>query len=168
MEFINEQEVQKIDCPHCKAEQRCCVDAQYISDTDLVLSFMCLACGYTSTNLNVQDSEIVKQQEEVSPELFKELRWVDPTTSLVWYPVVLNFPSFGVIFPDGTNRLDWKWRCAPAVEIPKEEREKYPIPGAPTGTYYEKRINMEKGQLFPQDKFYEACVFIGFISEQKA
>jgi hypothetical protein len=123
---------------------------------------MCLECGYTTTTLNVEGSAVVQQIEESTAELIKDLRWVDTKTNLVWYPIVLNFPSFGIIFPDGTSKDSWGWRAAPAVEISAEDREKYPIPGQP-GEFYTKRVDMGQGQLFASEDFYTACKFLGFI-----
>ena len=123
---------------------------------------MCMECGYTSTTLNEEGSLVVETYEQGTAELIKDLRWVDPNTNLVWYPIVLNFPSFGIIFPDGTNKDNWAWRAAPAVDISEEEQKKYPIPGQ-KDQYYTKRIDMNSSELFEADQFYDACKFLGFI-----
>ena len=149
----------KIECPHCKSPE-CFVETEKVNNED-VHSFMCMECGYTTTSLNRVDSDFVKQYEATTAELIKALRWIDDR-GLVWYPIVLNFPSFGIIFPDGTSVEDWKWMAAPAVDIPAEDQKKYPIPGQ-TDKYYTRRIDMKSGQLFTNDKFYDACKFLGFI-----
>lgn len=105
---------------------------------------------------------MISEYEEITAELIKALRWVDIKTNLVWYPIVLNFPSFGIIFPDGETKANWEWMAAPAVEISKEEQKKYPIPGQ-TDAYYTKRIDMNLGKKFNSNAFKEACEFIGFI-----
>lgn len=151
----------KITCPHCGSHE-CFVETQDMPDGTKVDSYMCMECGYTTTTLNIDGSDFLKEYEEATAELIKDLRWVDPNTNLVWYPIVLNFPSFGIIFPDGTNKNDWSWRAAPAIEIPAEDAEKYPIPGQP-GQYYTRRIDMSQGQLFDSKDFYNACKFLGFI-----
>jgi hypothetical protein len=121
-----------------------------------------MECGYTSTSLNKEGSEVVQRYEESTAELIKALRWVDPKTNLVWYPIVLNFPSFGIIFPDGTSASEWNWKAAPAVDITEEERTKYPIPGT-KDQFYERRIDMKQGKDFASADFYHACKFLGFI-----
>ena len=151
----------KIGCPHCGHNQ-CFEETQTLPDGQEVASYMCLDCGYTSNTLNVEDSDFIKGYEETTAELIKDLRWVDPNTNLVWYPIVLNFPSFGIVFPDGTNVFDWSWRAALAVEIPHQDSKKYPIPGQ-EGEYYTKRVDMESSRLFNSDDFYSACKFLGFI-----
>lgn len=153
----------KIVCPHC-GSHNCFEETQTLPDDTKVKSYMCVGCGYTTTTLNVEGSPVVSEYEETTAELIKGLRWVDTNTNLVWYPIVLNFPSFGIIFPDGTSEQDWGWKAAPAIDIPEEEQKKYPIPGH-KDAYYTKRIDMSKGMNYPSDEFYAACKFLGFIQE---
>lgn len=159
----------KMQCPHCGGTD-CFEETQTIptpmgDGEQEVTSWMCMDCGYTSTSLNEDGSPIVEGYELTTAELIKDLRWVDPATNLVWYPIILNFPSFGIIFPDGTSKNDWTWMAAPAIDISEEERQKYPIPGQP-GEFYARRISMEEGEHFLKDQFYDACRFIGFVQEQ--
>lgn len=154
-------EPNKVVCPHCGSEN-CFEEIQTMPDGTKVKSYMCVECGYTTTSLNVEGSELIKQYEDSTAELIKALRWVDPKTNLVWYPIVLNFPSFGIIFPDGTSVDDWGWKAAPAIDIPAEEQKNYPIPGH-KDQFYTRRVDMSKGQSFGKDDFYNACKFLGFI-----
>ena len=151
----------KIACPHCGAADRCFKEDTVAPDGSQATSYMCVSCGYTTTTLNVEGSETIQMYEENTAQLIKSLRWVD-SKNLVWYPIVLNFPSFGIIFPDGTDKDNWAWRAAPAIDIPEEEQSKYPIPGQ-EGQYYAKRIDMMNSQLFGTAQFYDACKFLGFI-----
>lgn len=158
----------KVICPHC-GHKNCFEESRGIPTVEgdseqLVTSWMCLDCGYTTTSLNIEGSDVVAQSEATSPNLMIDLRWVDPNTNLVWYPLVLNFPSFGIIFPDGTNKYDWNWRAGLAVPVPEQEAENYPIPGQP-GAFYNKRIDMENSKLFAPADFYNACKYLGFIKE---
>lgn len=142
--------------------QNCFEHSQTMDDGTVVKSWMCMDSGYTSTSLNVDGSETISSYEETTAELIKELRWVDPLTNLIWYPMVLNFPSFGIIFPDGTSADSWQWMAAPAVDIPEADRKKYPIPGQPD-KFYNRRIDMEAGRKFAPNQFYEAAKFLGFV-----
>jgi len=151
----------KVICPHCGSHE-CFTEVEQIPDGTVVDSSMCLECGYTTSTLNIEGSAMVQRIEEGTAELIKDLRWVDPKTNLVWYPVVLNFPSYGIIFPDGTSKESWGWRAAPAVEIPEEDKQKYPVPGQP-GEFYARRVDMSQGQMFASESFYTACKFLGFI-----
>ena len=124
-----------------------------------------MSCGYTSTTLNLVGSEVIKHYEENTAELIKDLKWIDSNTNLIWYPIVLNFPSFGIIFPNGTNTSDWSWTAAPAVDIPVEEQKNYPIVGE-TNQYYTRRVDMKASKSFGRDDFYNACKFLGFIVDK--
>lgn len=150
----------KVKCPHCGSEQ-CFKETQALSEKEFVDSYMCIGCGYTTTSLNKEGSQMIKEYEETTAELVKDLRWVDDN-KLVWYPLVLNFPSFGIIFPDGVSKDSWKWTAAPAVDISAEEQKNYPIPGQ-QDQYYTRRIDMKLGKSFDNTDFYGACKFIGFI-----
>jgi len=158
-QLASSTEPTKIKCPHC-GEDHCFEESQTL-DGQEVISYMCVSCGYTSTTLNEEGSSLISGYEETTAELIKELRWVD-SNNKVWYPLVLNFPSFGIIFPDGTSKDDWCWMAAPAVDIPVEDQKKYPIPGQ-KDAYYTRRVDMEKGLRFDNKEFYNACKFIGFI-----
>lgn len=152
----------KITCPHCGEENACFEETQTMPDGTEVKSYMCMSCGYTSTTLNVEGSKVIEEYESKTAELIKELRWVDPSTNLVWYPIVLNFPSFGIIFPDGTSKYDWKWTAAPAVDIPLDEQKNFPIPGS-SDEFYTRRVDMKASKSFDKISFYDACKSIGFI-----
>lgn len=148
----------KIVCPHC-GSHNC-----FVEEINGVKSYLCMECGYSTNGYFKEGSESLIANEMSLPELFKELRWVDPQTNLVWFPTVLNFPTIGIVFPDGTNKDDWKWRAAPAVDVPQEEQMNYPIPGQP-GQFYTKKVSMEASRLFLSDQFYQACKYVGFIRE---
>ncbi len=169
------QPVDKVVCPHCEKPECVTETHQMFHPTNMaggpldeaqkpidVSSFMCLVCGYTTTTLNKVGSEMVAQYEEVTAEIIKDLKWIDPNTNLVWYPIVLNFASTGIVFPEGKNVKDWKWRAGLAVDVPVVQRSKYPIPSQP-GKFYTKRIDMENSKVFEPNQFYDACKFVGFI-----
>tara|TARA_R110000803_G_scaffold48532_5_gene100824 strand:+ start:4698 stop:5084 length:387 start_codon:yes stop_codon:yes gene_type:complete len=126
---------------------------------------MCTSCGYTTTTLNKVGSETVIGYEEQTAQIIKDLRWVDDE-DLVWYPIVLNFPSVGIIFPQGTSKDSWSWITAPATLIPEADKQKYPIPGS-DGEYYKKKVDMEQQKDFAPDQFYNACKHVGFIVSEE-
>lgn len=158
MEVVVEET--KIDCPHCKSKN--CFQEDHKVEQNKVSSFLCMGCGYTTTSLNILDSEFVKNFEETCPELFKDIKFIDTTNNLVWYPTVINFPELGIIFPDGANPFDWKWRAVPVVAVTDKEKEKYPIPNKP-GEFYETRADMENSRLYSQEEFQEACKYLKII-----
>lgn len=146
-------------CPVC-LESEC-----YKESFENIDSYLCMNCGYTTTSKHVADSIEIRKWELTTAELIKDSKYVDTNTNLVWYPSVLNFPSKGLIFPDGTNVDDWKWRVALTIPIPEEDRAKYPVPGK-SGEFYETRIDMQNSKLYPRTEFKHACEDLGILEKQ--
>ncbi len=149
----------KVDCLHCESVN--CFREDYDYGDQKVSAYLCLACGYTTTTLNIDGSEYIKDYDESCPELFKDLKFVDKD-NIAWYPMVLNFPNLGLVFPDGTSALNWSWRAVPIKAVDEDEKEKYPIPDE-EGKYYETKADMDGSRLYPQGQFYEACKYLGII-----
>ena len=72
-----------------------------------------------------KSGKTVKDLLETSPELYKDLLFTDKDKR-VWAPATITIPEKGMVFADGTSKDDWKWTAVNAIEIPKEELEKYP------------------------------------------
>jgi len=151
---------EKVACKHCGGH-RCYKEHTELPDGSKATSYMCVDCGYTTTSLNTDGSPTIEQYEETTAKLITDLRWVDDK-NLVWYPIVLNFPNVGIIFPEGTSKLDWWWTTAPSVDVTEAEKTKYPVPGA-EGQYYKKRVDMSQKEKFASTQFYDACKHAGFI-----
>lgn len=152
----------KITCPHCGSNN--CFQEDYKVESNEFSSYMCMSCGYTTTTIYKKDSPIIEEYEQQCPALFKDLKYVDTKTNLVWYPIVLNFPDLGLVFPDGASAFDWKWRAVPLKEVPESEREKYPIPNQ-EGKFYETKADMESSKLFEPNQFKDACKYLNIIQE---
>ena len=154
-------EPEKVTCKHCGSDQ--CfkesteLDGATHNNAD---SYMCIDCGYTTTSLNKVGSDIIKQYEETTAQLILDLKWIDQD-DLIWYPLVLNFPSIGIVFPDGKTVDKWNWVGAKAIDIPEDQQSKYPIVG--TDQFYKRRIDMEAKRNFDPNSFRTACEWVGFI-----
>lgn len=148
----------KIHCSVC-GELDC-----YKESENNIDSYLCMSCGYTTTSLNKEDSIELRKWEQSTPQLIKKSKWVDPETNLVWYPSVLNFPSIGMIFPDGISEDNWNWRMAKAIDIPEEEKSKYPIPGK-SGEFYSRRIDMKGSVIYDRKDFKTACEDLGILQK---
>lgn len=154
------EENTKIQCPVC-FEIECFKETENSID-----SYLCMSCGYTTTSANINESIHVRKLELGTPELIKHAKFVDPETNLVWYPSVLNFPTKGLIFPDGVNETSWDWRVAKVINIPEDEQTKFPIPGK-DGEFYKTKIDMQNSKLFPRDEFQSACIELGILEINK-
>jgi hypothetical protein len=40
------------------------------------------------------------------PSLFRDIKFID-NDSFVWYPSTVTKEGVGIIFPDGTTKVDW-------------------------------------------------------------
>jgi len=156
----NQIQEKKITCPHCGSSN--CFQEDHEIQDKIVESFLCMGCGYTTTSVNTTDSEFIKQFEDTCPQLFKDIKFTDPKTGYIWYPTVLNFPEHGLVFPDGADAFDWKWRAMPIVPVSEDEKEKYPIPGE-EGKFYESRVDVDSSKLFERNQFQDACKFLNII-----
>lgn len=156
-------ESNKIICPHCGSKN--CFHEQIpneLNGPDNVSSYLCMGCGYTTNDFFKTDSEALLGYETTMPALYKDIKFVDSDRNLTWYPTVMNVPTLGMVFVDGSDVTNWKWKAAPAVDVVESEKEKYPIPGK-QGEYYTRRIDMTLAKDFEQQDFTEACRYIGLV-----
>ena len=139
-----------------------------------------MTSGYTSNTTMTLDSETLKQAEELTAELIKDLRLdlVPPGggEKLAWFPTVISMPEKGMIFPEpqewvketlGMGKEEyttWGWTVVKAIDIPKEEQEKYPDPRNP-GEFYKKRMDMKKPKRFGKLEFMDAAEELGMFNK---
>jgi hypothetical protein len=69
-----------------------------------------------------------------------------------------------MIFANGSNASSWGWAAVKAIEIPKEDREKHPIPGKP-GEFMKFRMDMKNMKMFEERDYIEALSYIGILPE---
>lgn len=144
-------------CTRC--ESNICYES-YI--TPEVKTWFCYGCGFISNSLMTRDSEFLKEQMEILPELYKELIVEDEESKMVWMPSTVNVPEIGMIFADGTSASNWRWAAVKAVPVTEEEKTKYPIPGK-KGQYYEWRMDMSTLKHFPERDYIDALDFLGLL-----
>lgn len=125
---------------------------QRIEEAD-VTTYLCFGCGMSTSTLMQKDSTLVKETEEVSPDLYKDLSV--EREGLIWFPATISIPEKGMVFIDGTDKSNWSWKAAKAVRILEEEKEKYP-----EGQQY--RVDMANGKSFGQKDFMDALDYIDF------
>jgi hypothetical protein len=125
--------------------------------------YLCMNTGFMASSHFKFDNEGFQKQMDGSPELIKALQHYDEETDLVWIPTVLNMGKLGMVFPDG-NLENWVWKHAKNVDIPKEEQEKYPVPGK-DGEFYSSKLDLENSEIFKRDDFIGACKSMGVIKE---
>ena len=113
-----------------------------------------MGCGFTTNELMIEGSQLVTETEEVMPELYKDIKFVDDQKR-VWYPTVINIQDKGTVFVNGTDKDTWGWSGIKAVETTDEEKEKF------KGATH--KSDPKTLKTFDKKSFDEACHYIGLI-----
>ena len=137
---------------------RCTSNACYNIENNKHQTYFCYGCGYFSDSTKIKDSKTLEQFKETLPELYKSLEYYDPETGLLFFPSVINIPTKGMVFVDGTGPLDWKWAAVLAIPIEKSEKKKFP-----KGQTH--KMDMTTIHHFDEKDFMEALEYIGYFSE---
>ena len=132
---------------------RCTSNASYYTKHGPIEIHFCYGCGFSSTNQEIN--------EELIPELYRALKYIDKETNLVYYPSTINIPEKGMVFADGTSVLKWQWAAVCAVEIKEEEKSKFP-----EGQKY--KMDMTTISHFDERDFLEALDYIGYFEGQNS
>ena len=140
---------------------RCDSDAAYVQEiNDQIKLYHCMGCGFQANTIMTRDSEFLKEQMEILPELYKELM-VEDENGTIWMPSMVNIPSQGMVFADGTNKNNWQWAAVKATPMPEEEKAKFKAKGKD----YEWKMDMETLRHFPERDYMEALSYIGVLPE---
>ena len=141
---------------------RCSSDACYVQEVnENVKLHFCYGCGFQANSAMTRDSEFLKEQVEILPELYKELMGEDEN-NLVWMPSMVNIPDKGMVFADGGGKGSvWGWSAVKAVPMPEEEKAKF----KEKGKDYEWKMDMSTMKHFPEHDYMEALSYIGILPQ---
>ena len=146
-----------INCPCCDS------DACYVDETTPnILTYFCYGCGFQTNSLMKEGEEFYEQQISILPELYKDLMFKDGEK--VWFPSMINIPSKGMVFANGSSKTEWNWAAVKAVKVTEEEKTKYPIPGK-QGEYYEWRMDMTTLKEYSEREFMDTLSYIEVLPE---
>lgn len=133
----------------------CCnSDACYEHKHQGILIWSCMGCGFTTNELMIEGSQLVTETEEVMPELYKDIKFVDDQKR-VWYPTVINIHDKGTVFVNGTDKDNWGWAGIKVIETTEEEKQKL------KGAAY--KSDPKTLKTFDKKSFDEACHYVGLI-----
>jgi len=125
---------------------------------DKVTTWMCMGSGFTTSTLMTEDSKLVKDTLETSPELYNDLKHTDKDRK-VWFPATITLPGQGMVFADGRNKEEWQWSAVLSKQLTKEEIESGKFP---QGQNF--KMDMANLKGFNKDKgFMDALEYIGFF-----
>ena len=160
---------QKTTCINCNSENI------QIEDDNII----CLKCGFHTSKLYNDDIDIVNNDfDELTkneknknnpllnyyaglPKIVKDLKIKDCETNQFWFPIILNIPGKGVLYPDGVSTVKWNWSYIPEIVIPIFERINYPIKER-DNEYHETRLDMENAVQFDKLDFSNAVTKLGY------
>ena len=148
-----------INCP--KSGGDLCYKVQVAPE---IYNYMSISCGFWTNSFMTEDHEFYMQQMETLPELYKDLAWKDPETGLVWLPNTINLEDICMVFANCTNISNCKWAAVKAIEIPKKEQKKHPIPGKP-GQFMKYKMDMKNMKTFEERDYMDALSYIGILPE---
>jgi hypothetical protein len=138
-----------IDCPRCGSNA-----CSEISDEQIKI-WLCMGCGFTSNIF--MDYTHIEKIEEVMPNLYKDLKFIDDM-GFAWYPNSVTLDDKSMVFADGTGVDDWKWAAVKSIEITEEEKEKFP-----NSTH---RADMSTIKHFNEKDFMDALDYIGYFKNK--
>ena len=104
----------------------------------------CVYCGYVSFEIFKVDGKL-EDNEEYAKLTDDMKKWVKETENRFWTPSVFTLPS-GMIYPVDDDGI-MKWAYSKMVDIPEEEREKYPD-GA--GDFYKKKYDVKNPNIYDE------------------
>tara|TARA_Y100000385_G_scaffold290845_1_gene365700 strand:+ start:2509 stop:2949 length:441 start_codon:yes stop_codon:yes gene_type:complete len=105
---------------------RCGSNACYSQEVtkDIIIEF-CYGCGFQSNSVIKQGSQFLQEQMEVLPELYKELLDEEEETGKIWMPSTVNVEDKGMVFADGSGRMNWKWAGVKVIPIEDDSDDKF-------------------------------------------
>ena len=130
----------------------------HVAGTEEAQVMQCINCGYTtSTKFNG-----TKETNEEFQKLGEDMKnWAVEENGKIWIPSIITLP-IGMLYPINIKK-ELKWAFAPMVEIPEEDRKKYPNPSVP-GKFYDKKIDTDNAVLY--NLFLEGMTKINDILKQ--
>jgi len=140
---------------------RCGGDACYMQEiSPEVKLYHCYGCGFTSNTAMKADSDFLKEQLEILPELYKSLM-VEDEEGKIWIPSSVNVDGKGMLFANGTNNREWKWSAVKATPVLEAEKEKYKLKN---GKYAEWKMDMNTIAHFDEKDYMEGLEYLGFLN----
>lgn len=148
-----------ITCPRCGSDA--CYETKEAYN---LVNRMCYGCGFMTHNYMKKDSEFLNEQLEVLPELYKDLIFIDDN-GYYWIPSTVNLPEKGMIYVNGTGKENWGWTAVPTIEIPEDEKERFPIKGK-EGEYHTHKMDNSSSKNFTERDYIEALDYIGVFESE--
>lgn len=130
---------------------RCGSDACYEQQNNNVTLNYCFQCGFQYNSLMTLDSQFLKEQMEILPEIYKLLMSEDED-GRVTYPSFTNVEGKGMVYANGISRNDWWWEAI--------KYKKLKIPEVKNHQKITEKINPKSIKKFKEQEFLDALEYI--------
>ena len=132
----------------------------HVAGTEDAQVMQCINCGYTTTTKFTGTKETNEEFQKLGEDMKK---WAVESNGKIWIPSIITLP-IGMLYPINNKNKELKWAFAPMVEIPEEDRKKYPNPSVP-GKFYDKKIDTDNAVFY--DLFIEGMTMINEKLKEK-
>lgn len=143
---------QLITCKRCGSNA--CLEQQISEE---VTTHLCMGCGFTTSTLMSEGSEVVTTALQTSPELYKDLMYKDGSGN-IWMPSTITLPNKGMVFIDGTNKSDWRWAAVKAIPLQEGDKK--------LSNDQTHKMDMQNLKHYAEKDFMDALEHIGFFAIQ--
>jgi len=133
--------------------------ALHVAGTEEARVMQCINCGYTTSTKFAGTKETNEEFQKLGEDM---KNWAKEENGHIWIPSIITLP-IGMLYPVNIKK-EMKWAFAPMVEIPEEDRKKYPNPSAP-GKFYDKKIDTDNPIIY--GLFIEGMTMINESLKQK-
>tara|TARA_B100001769_G_C21998967_1_gene536842 strand:- start:314 stop:763 length:450 start_codon:yes stop_codon:yes gene_type:complete len=131
----------------------------HVAGTEEAQIMQCINCGYVTSTKYIGTKETNEEFQKLGEDM---KRWAKEENGRVWIPSIITLPV-GMLYPiDKDDKM--KWSFAPMVEIPEEDRKKYPNPSVP-GKFYDKKIDTDNPRIY--DEFILGMSYINELMKNK-
>ena len=131
----------------------------HVAGTEESQVMQCINCGYTTST----KFKGIKADNEEFQKLGEDMKnWAKEENGHIWIPTVMALP-IGMLYPINIKK-EMKWAFAPMIEIPEEERKKYPNPSTP-GKFYDKKVDTENSIIY--ELFLEGMTYVNELLKEK-
>ena len=134
--------------------------ALHVAGTEEAQVMQCINCGYTTSTKFTGKKETNEEFQKLGEDM---KNWSVESNGKIWIPSIITLP-IGMLYPVNIKK-EMKWAFAPMVEIPEDEREKYPNPSIP-GKFYERKIDTENAVIY--NLFIEGMTTINEMLKEKS
>mgnify|MGYP001285466768 CR=1 FL=1 len=114
----------------------------HVAGTEEAQVMQCINCGYTTSTKYLGTKETNEEFQKLGEDM---KNWAKEENGHIWIPSIMALPV-GMLYPTDIKKK-MKWAFAPMVEIPEEERKKYPNPSVP-GKFYDKKVDTDNAIIY--------------------